>query len=58
MPFEERSDILDFVTTINAAQNGRLYPDNYHMLVAKEDTNPEVVGVVTGYYISDLIGDS
>lgn len=54
IPFEERSDVLDFVTTIDKAQNGRLYPDNYHMLIAKGDSNSEVVGVVTGYYISGL----
>lgn len=52
IPFEERSDILDFITSIEQARKEELYPDSYHMLVAK--SGDDVVGVISGYYISDI----
>ncbi len=52
IPFEERSDILDFISTLDNRKKGKLAPDNYHMLVAAK--NSEVLGAITGYYINEI----
>ncbi len=52
IPFEERSDALEFVVTLDKASRREFYPDNYHMLAAKRGS--EVVGTATGYYISEI----
>jgi len=52
IPFEERSDVLDFISSVNQARRGELSPDSYHMLVARYDG--DVIGVITGYYLSDI----
>ena len=52
IPFEERSDIMDFIKTLDDAKAGLLHPDNYHMLITTRDS--EVLGAITGYYISEI----